>query len=155
MNDAEGLTEGCGRAVGVVQALGGLGDELDGDRHGELLVEPPDGVQETAQGTAAYQLHDEVEGAVLGAPELEGVHHVRARDVRREAGLVEEHRDELRVVGQVRQHPLDRDQLLEAALAKHARRMDLGHAARRDTEQELVTPEGTGLRRLGLRAHPR
>ena len=66
--------------------------------------------------------------------------------LRGELGLVDEHRDELFVVGQVRQDPLDRDDLLEALLAAHAGLVDLGHAAGGDLLEELVLAEAARAR---------
>ena len=63
------------------------------------------------------------------------------REPRRDAGLVEQHGDEVRVLGQVRQQPLDDDQLLEAAGAGLARDEQLSHAARRQLAQERVLAE--------------
>ena len=61
--------------------------------------------------------------------------------LRRELGLVDEHRDEVIVVGHVREDPLDGDDLLEAFLAAHAGPVDLGHPAGGDLLEELVAAE--------------
>ena len=56
----------------------------------------------------------------------------------REARLVEEHRDELLLLGEVRQDALDRDLLLEALEARALGAEHLGHAARRELLDDAV-----------------
>ena len=74
-------------------------------------------------------------------------------ELRRELGLVREHRDEVFVVGQVRQDLLDRDDLLEA-LDAGARLVDLGHPAAGDPLQELVLAEPIGTQDAGRHPAP-
>jgi hypothetical protein len=97
--------------------------------------------EEVREVHADDELHDDVERIVRGATEVEGLRHVGARDVRGEARLVQEHLHELRVAREVREHALDGHEFLEAALAAHARRVDLRHAAEPDAEEGLVPAE--------------
>ncbi len=74
--------------------------------------------------------------------------------LRRELGLVGEHRDELFVVRQMRKNLLDRDDLLEPLHPAAARTVELGHSSGRDAFQNLVLTEtvgtGAGDRDSGL-----
>ena len=68
---------------------------------------------EPRERLALHVLHDEEELAV-GLHDVERRHHVRVADARGEARLVEEHRDELGVLGELRVEALDRDGAREA-----------------------------------------
>ncbi|HEY8429353.1 MAG TPA: hypothetical protein VIL20_13295 [Sandaracinaceae bacterium] len=57
---------------------------------------------------------------------------------RGDARLVEEHLDERRVLGHVRVHALERDELVEARAGARARQVDGGHPARGDLRERLV-----------------
>ncbi len=77
-------------------------------------------------------------------------------ELRGELRLVDEHGDEVGVVGEVRQDLLDRDRLLEALDAPHARLPDLGHAADGDPLEQRVLAElartaGGAGRRVSMR----
>ena len=65
-------------------------------------------------------LHDEEELA-LGRDDVERRHDVRVADARGEPRLVEEHRDELGILRELRVQPLDRDGAREAARRAGAR----------------------------------
>ena len=73
------------------------------------------------------ELHDDEVGGV-GHSDVEDADDVRVLQVHRHARLVEEHRDELLVLGEVRQNALDRDGLLQAADGAFGyATVDLGH----------------------------
>src|SRR5262249_12787529 len=75
-------------------------------------------------------------------------------DARREARLVEEHRDELRILGELRGEPLDRDGPREADLAEEAAHVHRRHAARRDLVVERVAADdATSARHRDLDAN--
>ena len=90
---------------------------------------------------------------------------VRVLQLSGKLGLVDEHRDELVVVREVRQDALDRDDLLKSLDAAHARPIDLGHPAGGDGLDQLVLAEGCaageragnalGLRQTHVRARRR
>ena len=58
-------------------------------------------------------------------------------DARREAGLLQEHLDELRLAREVRVKPLDGDEALESADAGEAREEHGRHPAGRELRHEL------------------
>jgi hypothetical protein len=80
--------------------------------------------------------HDEE--AVRSFLHVDRRHDVGMANLRREAGFVEEHGDELRLGRDVRMHHLDGDEPLEAADAHGTREVDGGHPTRRDRAEELV-----------------
>ncbi len=129
--------------------------ELGGQREAPLLRE----LQERAQVLALDVLHGDVVPGV-DLPEIVDVRDVVVVELGRELRLVDEHRHEFGVRRHVRHDALDRDDLLEALLAFHARLEDLGHAARADLLEELVAPErarrrgGTSGRRPDVSCRP-
>ncbi len=119
------------------------GAGLRGDAEDHRQRHPADGargLEDDAEVLALDPLHDEVEDVVLLA-EVEDLRHVGVADARRDAGLVEEHLLEVRIVGDVGQHRLDGDELLEAAGAHQARGPHRGHPAAGDRRQDLVATE--------------
>ena len=156
----------CGRDVAVdevqllavephppVRVVEGVGD-LRGDEERELDRERVAllgrRLQDGAEVLALHVLHrDVVVGVFL--PEVVDVDDVVVGQLRRQLGLVDEHRDEVIVVGHVREDPLDGDDLLEAFLAAHPGLVDLGHPAGGDLLEELVAAEAPrAARRLAF-----
>lgn len=80
--------------------------------------------------------HDEV--GVVAHADVEDLHAVRVREVCAHARLVQEHADELFLLRQVRENPLDRDDLLETLETRALRSVDLGHSPRSDLLEYLV-----------------
>jgi hypothetical protein len=107
------------------------------------------------QRVAVDPLHHEVEHVVLLA-EVEDVGDVLVVDQRGDARLVEEHPLEARVVGQAWEDRLDRDELLEAALADLARDPHRRHAPLADGGEHLVAidPEARRQRDRRRSIHP-
>ena len=85
--------------------------------------------------------------------ELEHLHDLRVRELRGQLRLVDEHRDEVRVRRQVRQDPLDDQDLLEAVRRGDLRAKHLGHAAHGQSFEKRVAAKGRGRLRLPLRRH--
>ncbi len=71
---------------------------------------------------------------------------------RGDARLVEEHRDELRILGVLRVQPLDREPLGEPARPCEAPQVDRGHAAGRDLTEQRVAPDALECRCGGHRS---
>ena len=115
--------------VRVLERLAAL--DHDVDRVGDLepLVLLLLSLDECLEVAPVDELHDEEVRVVRRLRDVEDLDDVRVLEEQREPRLVEEHRDELLVLGEVRQDALDRDRLLEPLhrlghAAKH-----LGHAA--------------------------
>ena len=56
-------------------------------------------------------------------------------------GLVDEHLDEVVVLGEVREHALDRDQVRLPLAVEGLGAIDLGHATERDAIEEVIAAE--------------
>ena len=95
-------------------------------------------VEERAQLLALDELERDEE-VPLGLTELEQARDVRVLHRGRDARLVDEHRDEVVVLGDRRQDALERD---ERAATRVASAEDLGHAAGAQAPEELVMSEG-------------
>ena len=101
---------------------------LRGDAQQAERVEPVDELE-----------RDEVLAVHLA--EVEDLHDLRVGQLRGQLGLVDEHRDEARVGRQVRQDPLDDQDLLEAVRRGDLRAEDLSHAAHRQPFEQRVAAE--------------
>ena len=81
--------------------------------------------------------------------QLEDVDDVRVGEARRQLRLLDEHLDEGRVVGEMRQDPLDHEGPLEPGGSLDAPLVDLGHATTADELEERVLAELNRLAELG------
>ncbi len=115
MHDRERLAGlGIGKVVRILEALADLHDDVDGmrDRHAlALLLHPLD---ERLQVAAVDVLHDD-EVRRVGDADVEDADDVGVLQVHRQARLVEEHLDELLVLGEARQDALDRHRLADVS----------------------------------------
>ena len=126
-----------GRGVRVVERVEDVVHDQRAQRGGQPHLGARALAQQAEHVDAIDELHRDVRRVGVGA-ELEDLDDLRVIELCRDARLVDEHRDELRVGGEVRQDLLDRDQLLEAVLAARARLEQLGHAADRQALEHLV-----------------
>src|SRR5262249_5716779 len=102
------------------------------------------------QRQAGEELHDHVVAALVLA-ELEGLHDVRVIEHGGKPRLVEEHLDELGVVGEVIVQALDDDVLLEPGRTADPREVNLGRSAQGEKSQDLVLAETLAKQRPGPR----
>ncbi len=130
--------------VGVVQPLADLHHHPAGHRHRQRVAAAAHAVEDRAQVAAVHVLQRDEE-ASLDLTEVEDLRDVRVLKLHGDLRLVDEHRDELFVLGDVRQDALDGQQALEALHPECLRLEDLGHASDVDPFQEVVLPEGDGL----------
>ena len=124
--------------VRVVQRLA-RGDEDGGDlggrqRRAELVGAAP----QRREILAVDVLHRQVIGVTVAA-EVVDVNDVRMVERGGDLRLVEEHVDEVGLLGEVRQDALDRDALGEPFGAWSAGEKDLGHPADGESLKELVS----------------
>jgi hypothetical protein len=129
MHHGEGAPVGVDQLVRVAEALADL--DRDEDRLFDRELAPLffQRLQHRLQVGAVDVLHDD-EVRVVADADVEDLDAVRMRQVRRQARLVEEHRDELLLLGQVRQDALDRDLLFEALEPRAFGPEHFGHATR-------------------------
>jgi hypothetical protein len=126
--------------VGVVQPFA-RADQHPGDqREPEGILRLPEPAQDVGHVLAGDVLHRDVVD-VADLVEVEDLRQVGVVHRRRQARLVEEHRDEIRVVRQRRQDALDDEQLLEAGQPALLGEEDLRHPADGDLAQEQVLAE--------------
>jgi hypothetical protein len=85
------------------------------------------------------------EEAVLDLTEVEDLGDVRVLQLHGDLRLVDEHRDELLVLGDVRQDAFDGEQPLEALDAEGLGLEYLGHASDVDPLEEVVLAERDGF----------
>ena len=138
MHDAPRLAAIVDGGVDGVQAAQHLADDVE--RHRQRQRAPGTLRAIDRRSSAAHVLHDDVEDLALAA-DVEHLHHARVHDGAGDARLVEQHVDELRLAGELRQQHLDRHVALEAAERLHARAEDLGHAAAADALDQRVAVE--------------
>jgi hypothetical protein len=138
-------------AVGVVESIRETGGDEQGQAErqpGSFLLERP---QNRAQVPAVDVFHGDEVGT-LDFAKIVDVNDVGVLQLRRYLGLVNEHPDELLVVGQVRENPFDGDDFLETLHALHAGAVDFRHPTGRDKLGQLVLakrrPAGERFRRM-------
>jgi hypothetical protein len=132
--------------VGVIEPLGDLGGDVGCGRDGDRLPAAPRPREQRREVEPVHVLHRD-EQRLAHAAEIEHLHHVRVREAHRELGLAHEHLDELGLPRQLRQDPLDDEDLLEAFDAVGLGTEDLGHPALADLLEERIPTEGLVLRR--------
>ena len=146
-----------GQLVGVREALADLEGDVDGGLDREVAPALLDVLDDRLEVRAVDELHDDEERVVADA-DVEDLDAVRVRELRREARLVEEHRDELLLRRQVRQDALDGDLLPEALEPFALGAEHFGHAARFELLDDAVPLLTVGHGLFGsrglTRAHP-
>jgi len=129
-------------AVGVVERPGGLGHQVDRQGRRQARAVVAQAGQQGAQVLAGQVVHrHEVAGPL--APQIQDRHDARVVELGADARLVEEHRDEGRIVGQRGEQPLHR--VAPPRLAAHLGEPDLGHPADGEPLEEQVPPVWDGV----------
>jgi hypothetical protein len=130
--------------VRVVEPLADLHDDEAGLRDRHRLALRARAIEDRAHVTSVDVLERDVI-AVVDDTEVEDLSDVRVVQLDRDLRLVDEHADELLVLRDVGQDPLDRDQPLEALHAVGLGAKHFGHAANIDSLEQVVLAEGYGL----------
>ena len=141
MDEAEGLPVRPAHLVGEVQPLRHLGGDVERQRLGHNLPVGRQLFGDDAEVVPFDVLEDDEVFAALGNSEIVNLDDVAMGERRMDARFREQHVHEAIVGGQVRQDPLDGDELLEALRADHAPLEHLGHAADGDWLEQLVLAE--------------
>ncbi len=121
----------------VVQRLRDPEEDREGLAARERLPMTAGRLEQCCEGRASHVLHCEEVRPFLG-PEIEDLSDVRMAQPGEEAGLVQEHRDELGVVRQLREDPLQDDRPLDPFDPPHPREVDLRHAPNGDFANDLI-----------------
>jgi hypothetical protein len=139
VDDAEQVALGIELLVREVQAGADLGHRVAGDADRHRLALAAAAMEEHARVVTMDVLEREIRRRPH-LPHVERSDDVGVRELSQHARLIEEHRDVLRVLGEVRQDPFDREQGPAGAL-EIPRFQDLGHAADVDAGEQLVMAE--------------
>src|SRR5436190_10545417 len=129
---------GITQRVCVMQALGSLHEHARGQR--ERVRAAWHRSAQLLPRHAVEIFHRKKQRAVV-LVELERLAHVWMREVRGDPALVEEQLLELRVLREVRQDALDRDELRKPARTVQAPQEQLRHAAAPELDQQLVAAD--------------
>ena len=143
MDEVERLALRAGELVSCVQSRQRVEEDPQREVERQRPPHAPERAQQGLERRPLDVLHDQEE-ALFVLLDVEGGDDVGVPDARREAGLVEEHVDEIGLGRQVRVHGLDGDQPLEAARAERAAEAHLGHPARGDDADDLVAAATQG-----------
>jgi hypothetical protein len=152
MHDLHRLALHVARVVRVVERL----QDLLHDEHGHGRRHPHAFLGGRPQQAQSVEPVDELQrGEVLAVhlPEVQDLHDLRVRQLGGQLRLVDEHGDEARVGGQVRQDSFDDQRLFEPM-----RRVDLGaehlrHSADGQLFEQRVAPERHRLGRCQVARH--
>ena len=135
---------GVALVVRVVQPLANLHDHEAHLSLGHGLGVPVQVVEDAPQ-VAPVDILEGDEVRVVHLTEIEDLGDVRVLQLHRDLRLVDEHRDELFVLGDVGEDALERNDSLEALHAHDLCLEHLGHAPDVDTFEEVVLSERSGL----------
>ena len=113
-------------------------------RDGHDLRHLPAAIEDRAQILAVHELERDEE-RVLDFAEIEDLSDVRVVELHRDLRFIDEHLDELFVLGNVGKDALDREQALEAFDTEGLGLEDLGHAADVHPLEQVIFPERDGL----------
>ena len=140
VDDAGGPIVGVAEPVGVVQSLGHLGGDEERHRDGNALALVLQPGEHGFQIAAAQVLHGQ-KVVLAHLPEFVHLDDVPVVEWHGDAGLIDEHVDEVPVLDQVGEHPLDHQFLFGALGGAQAGPEDVGHAPRRQQFNEFVPAE--------------
>ena len=126
----------------AVCACSSASRHLGADVQREVERHPPalclERALDRADVLAVDELHHEEVLVVVAEADVEDLHDVAVLEQRQHLRLGDQQLDEPRVLRQVRQDPLDRDRLLEAAGGHGLAAEDLRHAADANAVEQLV-----------------
>ena len=148
MNQVQLAALGVALVVRVVEALAHLHGHVAGHRDRKRLGLVAHAIEDRPQ-VAPMDVLEGDEEAVVDLTEVEDLRDVRVLQLHGDLRLVDEHRDELFVLGDVREDAFHREEALEALHAKGLRFEDFGHTSHVDPLKEVVLSERDGLLQRG------
>jgi hypothetical protein len=134
------LAERIDEVVRVVERVAAIAHHHRGQPHRNERLPLGRHAQDLRDVLAGDVLHREVQIVIL-ATEVEHLGDVRVRERGADARLLEEHLHEGVVLAEVRQDPLQRDELAELPRAGGEREKDLRHAANRQPLHDRVAAD--------------
>jgi hypothetical protein len=131
-----------------MQAVEHAGHDRERDPRRHELATLRRGLQQARHRLAVHVVHYQ-EQLAIERNHVENRHHVGVNHPRRKARLVQEHRRELGILGELRVQTLDRHRARESDGPHQAPQVHRGHAAGGDLLEELIAADhalGSGLR---------
>ena len=148
MDDVQLAPARVALAMSVVEPFANPADDERRQLQRHPLAAPLHPLEDRAHVLARHVLHRDVV-RVVDLPQVERLGQVGMTQLRGDLRLVDEHLDELFVLGDGREDALDRDQLFEALDADGLGLVDLGHPADVDAvEQEILSERCESLGHL-------
>jgi hypothetical protein len=144
------LPERIDERVRVLQRAAAVADHHRGEPDRDERVPLGGHAEDLRDILAGDVLHREVELVVLDA-EIEHLGDVRVRQRRADPRLLEEHPHEALVLPEVRQDPLQRDELAELPRPGGEREEDLGHPTDRQALHDRVAADHPSIFEAGER----
>ena len=144
MHEVERPTLGIALVVRIVQPLANLHDYVAHLRQGHGLAMLAQTIKDAAQ-VAPVDVLEGDEVRVVHFAEIEDLGDVCVLQLHRNLRLVDEHRDELFILGDVGKDALERDDPLKALHAHDLGLEHLGHAPNVDAFKEVVFSKRSGL----------
>ena len=126
------------RRVRVLERLADLGADVEREVERDPAAPALDAALDPAKILAVDVLHHQEVLAIVAQAHVEDLHDVAVLEQREHLGLGDQQLDEALVLREVRQDPLDRHGLLEAAGRDGFAAKDLGHSADADAVEQLV-----------------
>ena len=122
----------------VLERLAHLGADVEHEIERQSAALRLERALDRAEVLAVDELHHQEVLAVVAEADVEDLDDVAVLEQRQHLGLGDQQLDEPPILRQVRQDPLDRDRLLEAAGGHGLAAEDLRHAADADPVEQLV-----------------
>ena len=143
VHDVERAVEVVTQLVRGVEAHEGI--DRDAGQHGRSEVVAPVGrVAAEASQALPFDVFEHQVVTRFALPYVEDGHDVGVMNARREARLVQKHRDEFLLLREVRVEPLDGDETAEPPRPRDAREVHRPHATSGDLRDQLVAVEALG-----------
>ncbi len=139
MNDAEGRAVFRRRSMSRVKTMKRASRDARCDADRRMRAALPAAPNQRADGLPRDILHDDEKLAGF-VDDVECSDHVGMLDARSEARFVEEHLDELRILGVRCEEPFDRDDTRESSGSELLREHDRRHATRPDLLEKCIAP---------------
>jgi hypothetical protein len=139
VHDVERLVIRVACLVCEVKCPRRVGEHPQRDHERNLVVAFLCAIPDASEAVAAHVLERQEWGPLVIA-EVEDLADVRVMEVADDAGLVDEHLDEVFVARELRQHPLDHDEARKPRAPGLARQVHLAHATDCQPAHGLVFP---------------
>ncbi len=149
MHESERPALGRGLVVCVVQRRGEFIRDVQRDPQRDPFA-TGGRAEKLLHASPVHILHDQIVFVALRS-EVDDVRDVRVIEHRGDPGFVEKHAHERRILGQVGEDALERDELLKSSLRDRPSGVEFRHAAPRDPLHDLIATHARPRRQRGIR----